>query len=327
MNILVTGGCGFIGHHLIDYLLKNTKHNIIVIDKLSYASKGLSRLEDINAVNNERVKIITWDLSVGLSVGLVEELKETNIIVHMAAETHVDNSIDEPIQCIQNNVMSTVHILEFARRLPAFVKFLYFSTDEVYGPALEDTMYFEWDRHNPTNPYSASKSAGEGIALSYRNTYKVPVVICNVMNVFGERQYVEKFIPNCIKKIMNSEIVSVHCYPGCEKAGTRYYIHAQQVANAVMFIIDKGEIGEKYNITGEQEVDNLELAQMIAFFMGKELFYEMVDFHSSRPGHDLRYGLNGDKLNAMGWKPNVSFCETLKDVVQWTVQHNKWLDA
>jgi dTDP-glucose 4,6-dehydratase len=326
MKILVTGGCGFIGHHLIDYTLKTTNHDIIIIDKLSYASKGLSRLEDINAVNNERVKIITWDLSVGLSVGLVEELKDTNVIVHMAAETHVDNSIDVPIECIHNNVMSTVHILEFARKLPKLDKLLYFSTDEVYGPALEDTMYSEWDRHNPTNPYSASKSAGEGIALSYHNTYKVPVVICNVMNVFGERQYVEKFIPNCIKKIMNSEIVSIHCYPGCEKAGTRFYIHAQQVANAVMFLIDKGEIGEKYNITGEQEVDNLELAQMIAFFMGKQLDYEMIDFHSSRPGHDLRYGLDGNKLNVMGWKPNISFCETLKDVVEWTIQHNKWLE-
>lgn len=327
MSILITGGCGFIGHHLVDYILKNTKYNIIVIDKLSYASKGVSRLEDVNAVKNERVKIITWDLSVGLSVGLVDELKNTNIIVHMAAETHVDNSIDEPVQCIHNNVMSTVHMLEFARKLPQLLKFLYFSTDEVYGPALEDTMYKEWDRHNPTNPYSASKSAGEGIALSYHNTYKVPVVICNVMNVFGERQYIEKFIPNCIKKIQNSEIVSIHCYPGCEKAGTRFYIHAQQVANAVMFLIDKGEIGEKHNITGEQEVDNLELAQMIAFFMGKELKYEMIDFHSSRPGHDLRYGLDGDKLNKLGWKPNVSFCETLKNVVEWTIEHDKWLNS
>lgn len=326
MKILITGGCGFIGHHLVDHILKTTSHDIVIIDKLSYASKGLMRLVDISAVNSRRVHIITWDLCIELSVGLIEELKDVDVVVHMAAETHVDNSIMQPIQCIQNNILSTLHMLEFARKLPNLKKFLYFSTDEVYGPALDDKMYTEWERHNPTNPYSASKSAGEGIALSYNNTYNVPVVICNVMNVFGERQYIEKYIPNCIKKILNNETVYIHCYPGCEKAGTRFYIHAKQVADAVMFLIDNAEIGEKYNITGEQEVDNLELAQMIAFFMGKELTYQMIDFHSTRPGHDLRYGLDGNKLNQMGWKPKVSFCETLKDVVEWTMQNIKWLE-
>jgi dTDP-glucose 4,6-dehydratase len=326
MRILITGSCGFIGHHLLQYILDKSDHDIVVIDKLSYASKGLSRLEDIGALKNDRVHVITWDLCRSFSVGLIDELKDTEVIVHMAAETHVDNSIEDPVHCIENNVMSTIHLLEFARKLPNLKKFLYFSTDEVYGPALGDTMYSEWDRYNPTNPYSASKAAGEGIALSYHNTYKTPVVICNVMNVFGERQHVEKFIPSCIKKILNNECVAIHCYPGCEKAGTRFYIHAKQVANAVMFLLDKAEIGEKYNITGEQEVDNLELAEMIAFFMGKELTHEMVDFHSTRPGHDLRYGLNGDKLNSMGWKPDSAFCETLKTVVEWTISNQKWLD-
>lgn len=326
MRILITGSCGFIGHHLLQYILDKSDHDIVVIDKLSYASKGLSRLEDIGALKNDRVHVITWDLCRSFSVGLIDELKDTEVIIHMAAETHVDNSIEDPVHCIENNVMSTIHLLEFARKLPNLKKFLYFSTDEVYGPALGDTMYSEWDRYNPTNPYSASKAAGEGIALSYHNTYKTPVVICNVMNVFGERQHVEKFIPSCIKKILNNECVAIHCYPGCEKAGTRFYIHAKQVANAVMFLLDKAEIGEKYNITGEQEVDNLELAEMIAFFMGKELTHEMVDFHSTRPGHDLRYGLNGDKLNSMGWKPDSAFCETLKTVVEWTISNQKWLD-
>lgn len=326
MKVLVTGGCGFIGHHLVEYLLKSTSWDIVVIDKLSYASKGLSRLEDIGALQDARVSVLTWDLCTPISTGLVRELQDVNVIVHMAAETHVDNSIEAPMQCIQNNVMSTVHILELARKLPKLERFLYFSTDEVYGPALGDTMYSEWDRHNPTNPYSASKAAGEGIALSYHNTYKTPIVICNVMNVFGERQYVEKFIPGCIKKILKDEVVDIHCYPGCAKAGTRFYIHAKHVASAVLFLLDNAVIGEKYNITGEREVDNLELAQMIASFMGKELKYNMVDFHSSRPGHDLRYGLNGEKLHKMGWSPSSSFDDTLKDVVKWTVDNAQWLE-
>jgi dTDP-glucose 4,6-dehydratase len=323
MKVLVTGGCGFIGHHLVEFLLQRTSWDIVVIDKLTYAAKGLSRLDDIDTM--DRVRVCTWDLSHPLSLGMVHELGDINVIVHMAAETHVDNSIETPVSCIENNVMSTVHMLEFARQLPNLTKFLYFSTDEVYGPALNDTMYSEWDRHNPTNPYSASKAAGEGIALSYYNTYKTPIVVCNVMNVFGERQHVEKFIPNCIKKINNNEVVDIHCYPGCEKAGTRFYIHAKHVASAVFFLLENAVIGEKYNITGEKEVDNLELAQMIAFFMGKELKYNMVDFHSSRPGHDLRYSLNGDKLHKMGWKPTSTFCETLKGVVEWTVDNPKWL--
>lgn len=325
MKILITGGCGFIGHHIIEYLLQKTIHDIVVIDKLSYASKGLSRLKDIGGTNNNRVSIITWDLSTELSVGLLQELQDINVIIHMAAETHVDNSISNPVHCIYNNVMSTLHILEFSRKLPHLTKFLYFSTDEVYGTALDNTMYSEWDRHNPSNPYSASKSSGESIVLSYYNTYKLPVVICNVMNVFGERQYVEKFIPNCIKKILNDETVLIHCYPGCEKAGTRFYIHAKQVADAVMFLLDKGEIGEKYNICGEQEVDNLELAQLIAFFMGKELQFKMIDYHSNRPGHDLRYCLDGRKLSSIGWEPKCSFRETLKEVVEWTIRHPEWL--
>lgn len=326
MKILVTGGCGFIGHHLIEYLLRNTLWNIVVIDKLSYASKGLSRLDDIGAVNNKRVSVLTWDLCCPFSTGLLQELNDVNIIVHMAAETHVDNSIDDPAQCIHNNIMSTVNILEAARKLQNLEKFLYFSTDEVYGPALDNTMYTEWDRHNPTNPYSASKAAGEGIALSYHNTYKLPVVICNVMNVFGERQYVEKFIPKCIQSILHDKVVDIHCYPGCEKAGTRFYIHAKHVASAVMFLLHNATIGDKYNITGEQEVDNLQLAELIAFYMGKELKYNMVDYHSSRPGHDLRYGLNGEKLLNMGWKPSSTFNESLKKVVKWTLDNQQWLE-
>jgi dTDP-glucose 4,6-dehydratase len=146
------------------------------------------------------------------------------------------------------------------------------------------------------------------------------------MNVFGERQHVEKFIPGCIRKVLNDEVVDIHCYKGCQKAGSRFYIHAKAVASAVCFLLNKGVIGEKYNITGEREVDNLELAHMIATVIGKELKYKMVDFHSSRPGHDLRYGLNGDKLRGMGWVSSVGFEEALKHVVQWTVKNQRWLE-
>jgi len=204
--------------------------------------------------------------------------------------------------------------------------FFYFSTDEVYGPALGDKLFKEDERHNPTNPYSASKSAAEQLCTAYGNTYNIPIMRINVMNAFGERQHVEKFIPKVIKMILNDETVQIHSYPDKKTSGTRFYIHARNIAAAVLFVLKNGKIGESYNITGEKEVSNLEMAQFIANIMGKELKYEMVDFHSDRPGHDLRYGLDGGKMENMGWILPYSFEESLKKTILWTLENQKWLE-
>jgi dTDP-glucose 4,6-dehydratase len=327
-TILITGGCGFIGHHFVEHIYLNTDWNIIIIDKLSYASNGFERLRDTGCINNERIKIFTNDLINSLSEGLIKEIGENiNYIVHMAAETHVDNSIKDPKLFLNNNINSTLSLLEFSRNLKNLEIFFYFSTDEVFGPALNDILFKEWDRHKPTNPYSASKSAAEQICIAYENTYKIPLMIVNVMNAFGERQHVEKFIPLCIKKILNNETIKIHSYPDKKKSGTRFYIHARNIASAVLFLIKNGTIGEKYNIAGEKEVSNLEMAQMISSFMNKELKYQMVDFHTNRPGHDLRYGLDGSKLFDMGFKLPIDFKESLKKTVEWTLleENIKWL--
>ena len=328
-TILITGGCGFIGHHFVEHIILNTDWNIIIIDKLSYASMGLKRLEDEvfqNAINSNRLKIFTWDIVNEISVGLLQEIHDTNIIVHMAAETHVDNSIEEPVKCIKNNIMSTVTMLELARKLTKLETFFYFSTDEVYGPALGDKMYKEDERHNPTNPYSSSKSGAEQICVAYHNTYKIPIIRINVMNAFGERQHIEKFIPKVIKSVLNGDKVFIHSYPDKKSSGTRYYIHARNIAAAVLFLLEKGNIGESYNLTGEQEISNLEMAQMIAKVIGKPLNYEMVDFHSSRPGHDLRYGLDGNKMYDMGWVLPVDFQKSLENMINWTLDNKEWLE-
>jgi dTDP-glucose 4,6-dehydratase len=327
VKIVLTGGCGFIGHHFAEYIHKNTDWEIIIFDKLTYASMGLNRLRNNKLYYSERVKIYTIDLCNDIAEGIKKEIgNDIDYIVHMAAETHVDNSIHEPTKIIQNNVNSTLFLLEWARTLPALKIFFYFSTDEVFGPALGETLYKEWDRHRPTNPYSASKSAAENICIAYENTYKVPLMIVNVMNAFGERQHVEKFIPLCIKKIMNDEKIYIHSYPDKIQSGTRFYIHAQNIASAVLYLITNGKIGEKYNISGEKEVSNLDLAQKIAQIMGKTLNYEMVDFHSSRPGHDLRYGLDGNKIYELGWNPKFNFEKSLEKTVKWTLQNLEWLD-
>lgn len=326
-NILITGGCGFIGHHFVEHIFINTDWNIIIIDKLSYASNGFERLRDTGCLNNERIKVFTNDLINPIPEGLQKEIGQNlNYIVHMAAETHVDNSIKDPKLFLDNNINSTLNLLEFSRTLPNLEIFFYFSTDEVFGPALNDILFKEWDRHKPTNPYSASKSAAEQICISYENTYKVPLMIVNVMNAFGERQHVEKFIPLCIKKILNNETIQIHSYPDKKRSGTRFYIHARNIAAAVLFLIKNGSIGEKYNISGEKEVSNLEMAQYIAEFMNKELKYEMVDFHSDRPGHDLRYGLDGNKLFNMGFNLPLNFKESLRKTVEWTLENKKWLE-
>lgn len=324
-SILITGACGFIGHHLVEYLLEKTDWNIYILDKLSYASKGFQRLREIGAYPHPRVQVYTYDLVRPIDEGFIEELQTIQYIVHLAAETHVDNSILQPSQCIENNVLSTVQLLELARKLKHLDTFLYFSTDEVYGPALGTCMYTESDRHRPTNPYSASKSASEAICYAYENTYKVPIMICNTMNVFGERQHIEKYIPICIRNILHDTPIPVHSYPGCTQPGSRFYIYAKNVASAIHFLLLHGTVGECYNIPGEKELNNLEIPSLIADFLGKKPICSLIDFHSKRPGHDLRYGLDGTKLMNLGWKPEGDILTALQKTVEWTVLHPSWI--
>jgi dTDP-glucose 4,6-dehydratase len=325
-KILITGGAGFIGSHVLEHLAEKTGAELVVVDKLNYSCKGWQRLEEDGLDKHPRVKLISWDLCMPFSSGIRKEIGEVDIIIHMAAESHVDRSIDHPLEFVTNNVNATVNLLEYARGLKNLENFFYFSTDEVFGPALNDSCYKEWDRHKPTNPYSASKSAAEGFCVAYENTYQLPVMIINNMNVFGERQHVEKFIPMTIKKVLNDEQVLIHSHKDKKTAGTRFYIHARNVAAAILFLLEKGTIGEKYHVVGEQEVSNLEMAQAIADIMGKKLDYKMVDFHSDRPGHDLRYCLEDTKMNKLGWKLPVSFMDSLENTIKWTLRNQQWLE-
>jgi dTDP-glucose 4,6-dehydratase len=327
-KILITGGCGFIGHHFVEHVLRNTNWDVVIIDKLNYASKGLNRLRDLgNVLGNPRVNFFCGDMSEALSSGVRDEIgDDINYIVHMGAETHVDNSIRDPEIFVKSNVMGTFRLLEYTRTLSNLETFFYFSTDEVFGAAPPGVAYKEWDRHKPTNPYSATKAAAEDLCIAYENTYKIPIIIVNVMNAFGERQHVEKFIPNTIRKLLRNETVLIHANKDKTVPGSRFYIHARNIAAAVLFILENGELGEKYNIVGEKEVNNLELAQLIAKVMEVPLKYELVDFHSNRPGHDLRYCLQDTKLTRLGWELPVSFDESLANTIQWTLNNRYWLE-
>jgi len=323
---LITGGCGFIGHHVVEHFVRNTEWQIVVLDKLSYASKGYDRLRHTGVFH--QIETYCYDLSSPIPPGLFYEMgaQTIEVILHIAAETHVDNSIDTPVPFVENNIKSTLHLLEVARRMPNLKRFIYFSTDEVYGSAAEGQAFKEGAPHKPSNPYSASKSAAEMICLSYYNTYGVPLMVMNVMNAFGERQHPEKFIPLCINKVLAGEEITIHAYAGATQPGSRWYIHARNIAAAVLFVLEQGSLGEKYNVQGEIELDNLQVAQLVAQELGKPLKYMLHDNPTSRPGHDLRYALDGEKLKHLGWKLPVDFYQSLRRTIRWMVQNPEWLD-
>lgn len=323
MKALVTGGAGFIGHHLVQAILERTDWKITIIDRLD-ESGNLNRLGEIGAAKNPRVKFIFHDLRGAINDQLCGQIGEHDYVLHLAAATHVDRSIQDPLSFVFDNVVATCNLLDFARRVGC-ERFLQFSTDEVFGPAPKGTAYKEWERYRSGNPYSATKAGAEELALAYENTYKVPVIITHTMNVIGFRQHPEKYVPMCISKIENGETITIHSDKTKTIPGSRFYIDAREVADAVLFLLQHGEVGDKYNIVGEKELDNLQVARIIAAKLGKLLSYEMLDFHSARPGHDLRYALDGSKMAAMGWTPRQSIEQSLGDIVRWTLDNPWWL--
>lgn len=325
-RVLITGGAGFLGHHVVEHILINTDWHIVILDKLTYASMGLERIREVSeCFKDDRLTILACDFANPLSAGIRKEIGDINYILHLGAETHVDRSISDPMIFVTSNVLGTANMLEYARTCKNLEWFNIFSTDEVYGPAPDGINYKETDRHNPTNPYSATKSGAEQLALAYANTYKVPVFVTNTMNIFGERQHSEKFIPLCINKILKGETIQIHSSPDKKVAGSRFWIHARNVASALLFLLENASFRESYNIVGDREVNNLDLAMYIADVLNKELKYEMVDFHSSRPGHDLRYALDGKKMFDLGWKSPLDLRKSLKNTILWTTAHKNWL--
>lgn len=332
-TVLVTGAGGFVGHHVVEHLLENTDWD--VVGTYTYTHHGDPwRLEHLS--NDPRLSLIHLDCAAPWgTIGERLAAQGVDYVLHLAADSHVDRSITDPVPFVQNNVNLTLHTMEWAKIAKPKL-FIQFSTDEVYGPARDKELHAEWSPIVPSNPYSASKAAQEAIAISYWRTYDVPLIITNTMNVIGERQDMEKFVPMLIRGVNNGIVIPIHADDE-GRPGSRFYIHARNVADALMFIINHydgdyllykegfKDRPERFNIVGEVEIDNLTLGLKVASNIGKELKYELLNFHAARPGHDRRYALDGAKLASIGWAPPVDFDESLRRTINWELKNRLWV--
>lgn len=344
MKVLLTGAGGFVGHHTLAHLLKTTDWDIVATDSFRHLGTSARLRAVFEELPNDvaRVKVVTHDLTTPIDPVTAREFGNPDVIINMASESHVDRSISHPRPFVENNVALVLSLLEYARTLPNLKTFIQIGTDEVYGPAPEGVNHLEWSSQLPSNPYSASKSAQEAIAISYWRTFNVPVVLTNTMNIIGERQDVEKFVPLIINSLQQGKPVPVHALErnGSWMSGSRFYLHARNQADALRFLIshfiktphkytDGLERPERFNVRGETEVSNDEMVTLIAKFLGitkpKSELVKFINVEGTRPGHDLRYALNGDKLIEMGWKPPVAFEKSLERTVNWTVKNPIWI--
>jgi dTDP-glucose 4,6-dehydratase len=273
--------------------------------------------------------VVTHDLTAPFSSQMVRRIGHCEYVIAYASESHVNRAIEDPVPFVMNNVSVVLNTLEFARKTKPGI-FLLVSTDEVYGPELDGVPYKEWAPILPSNPYSASKAAQEAIAISYWRTYNVPLKIVNCMNMIGERQDVEKFVPLVVKACLEGREITIHGKP--DNIGSRHYLHARNLADGILHLLNElpvrfpmADRPDRYNVASADRVDNLTLAQTIAGYVGKPLKYRFEDFPGQRPGHDPHYGLDPGKIMDEGWVPPVEFNTSLKNTVEWFIQNPDWL--
>jgi dTDP-glucose 4,6-dehydratase len=331
-KILITGGSGFIGHHVIEYMTRNTDWDIVSIDRPIRAG-NLTRLDEVlTDTTKKRVSLISHDLKNPLGQSLRKKIGNPDYILHLAASSSIPRSIENPISFVMNNVLGTMNILEYARTLTkkhTLKKFINFSTVEVFGPAKNGYSHKEGDAHKPSNPYAASKSSQVSLGHAYATSFGLPIITTYTMNTFGERQYRNKFIPTVIRSVKEDKTVPIFAELDdkgeLKTIGSRYWMHAQNTACALLFLLKKGNDGESYNIVGFDEYNNLEIAQKISDIMGKPLRHEFLDYGKQNPSHESRYALDGTKIKNMGWSPEITFDEAMERVVRFTLRNPEWL--
>jgi dTDP-glucose 4,6-dehydratase len=313
-NILVTGGCGFIGSNFIHYILKKYDDvKIINLDKLTYCG-NLENLKEIE--DNPRYEFIHGDICDAKLVN--DTMKKVDAVIHFAAESHVDNSIKDASEFVKTNVLGT-QVLLSAASSNNIKRFHHISTDEVFGSLGKTGEFNETTPYDPRSPYSASKAASDHLVRAFFHTHKLPIVITNCSNNYGPYQYPEKIIPLFITNLLEGEKVPVYG----KGENIRDWLHVLDHCSAIDLVFDKGKNGETYCIGGDCNIRNIDMTQMILKEMGFE--EEMVEFVEDRKGHDFRYAINFSKINKeLGWKPEYDFKKGLKDTIEWYKNNKAW---
>lgn len=329
-TILITGGAGFIGSHVVRlFVNKYPEYKIVNLDKLTYAG-NLENLKDIEG--KENYEFIKGDIVAPSFLSDLFQQKQFDAVIHLAAESHVDRSILNPLDFVYTNVVGTVNLLNEARKLwqnhPAGKIFYHISTDEVYGSLGDTGLFTESTPYDPHSPYSASKAAADHFVRAYFHTYQLPVVISNCSNNYGSHQFPEKLIPLAIHHIQHNKPIPIYG----KGENVRDWLWVEDHARAIDLIFHRGRIGDTYNIGGFNEWRNIDLIRLLCRIMDKKLgrpegtSAQLITFVKDRAGHDARYAIDATKLqNELGWRPSISFEEGLEKTVDWYLTHQDWL--
>jgi len=330
MNILITGGAGFIGSHVVrQFVMNYPQYHIFNLDKLTYAG-NLENLKDVDQSKN--YTFIKGDICDEKLVNEIFSLHKISGVVHLAAESHVDRSIANPIEFVRTNVIGTVTLLNAAKSYwqtnNIKGRFYHVSTDEVYGSLGESGLFTEETRYDPHSPYSASKASSDHFVRAYHDTYGLDIVISNCSNNYGSHHFPEKLIPLAFNNILNKKPVPVYG----KGENVRDWLFVKDHATAIDLIFHNGKSGDTYNIGGNNEWKNIDLIHLLCKVMDQKLnrkageSAELITFVKDRAGHDLRYAIDSSKLqNELGWKPSVTFEQGLEKTVDWYLANNEWL--
>jgi len=330
MNILITGGAGFIGSHVVRLFVKKyPSYHVFNLDSLTYAG-NLENLKDIQ--NKSNYSFIRADITDEITINLLFNEYRFERVIHLAAESHVDRSIEDPFAFVKTNVIGTLNLINAFKNLwkEDFnnKRFYHISTDEVYGTLGKIGLFSETTAYDPNSPYSASKASSDHFVRAYGETYNMPFVISNCSNNYGQNQFPEKLIPLFINNIINNKALPVYG----DGNYTRDWLYVKDHVNAIDLIFHRGKNAETYNIGGFNEWKNIALVKLLCKQMDTKLnnpegtSEKLITYVKDRPGHDLRYAIDASKIHQeLGWSPSVTFEEGLNKTIDWYLENEKWL--